>query len=81
MNFEIIKSPAFSDLGCIDQLKGIEVEADRQLDPMRHLQSIIRAEHERRFRVVEEVEYTIAIPPFVEDPYTQLNPISGRPNL
>ena len=80
MNFEIIKSPAFSDLGCIDQLRGIEVEADRQLDPMRHLQSIIRAEHERRFRVVEEVEYTIAIPPFV-DPYTQFNPISGRPNL
>ena len=80
MNFDIIKSPAFSDLGCIDQLKGIEVEADRQLDPMRHLQSIIRAEHERRFKVVTEVEYTIAIPPF-QDPYTQFNPISGRPNL
>ena len=80
MNFNIIHSPAFSDLGCIDQLKGIEVEADRQLDPMRHLQSIIRAEHERRFKVIEEVEYTIAIPPFV-DPYTQLNPITGRPNL
>ena len=80
MDFNIIHSPAFNDLGCIDQMRGIEVEADRQLDPMRHLQSIIRAEHERRFRVIEEVEYTIAIPPFV-DPYTQFNPISGRPNL
>ena len=80
MDFKILRSEAFNDLGCIDQMRGIEVEADRQLDPMRHLQSIIRAEHERRFKVIEEVEYTIAIPPFV-DPYTQLNPISGRPNL
>ena len=79
MNFDIIKSPAFNDLGCIDQLKGIEVEADRQLDPMRHLQSIIRAEHERRFRIVEEVEYTIAIP-VLSNPYLEINPISGKPN-
>ena len=79
MNFDIIKSPDFNSLGCIDMEKALEVVADRKLDSLRYLESLVRAEHERRFKVVEEVEYTIAIPPFV-DPYTQLNPISGRPN-